>query len=52
MSAYVNASVGVLALPNMVTAGAGHRIGWPLLGELLFADRAGFGYHVSHNLGS
>jgi hypothetical protein len=41
-----------LALPNMVAAGAGHRIGWPLFGELLFTDRARFCHHVGHNLGS
>jgi hypothetical protein len=36
----------------MMAAGAGHGIGRTLLGELLFANWAGFRHHVSHNLGS
>jgi hypothetical protein len=48
----IRAAHEVLALPNMFTAGARHRVGRPLLGELLFADWARFGHHIGHNLGS
>ena len=42
----------VLARPNIFSAGAVHGIGRLLLSELLFADWAGFGHHVGHNLAS
>lgn len=42
----------MLALPNMFTAGAVHRIGRLLLGQLPFADWAGFGHYISHDLAS
>jgi hypothetical protein len=46
------ASGKVLARPNIFSAGAVHRIDRLLLRELPFADRAGFGHYVGHNLAS
>jgi hypothetical protein len=42
----------VLALPNMLAAGAVHGIGRLSLGELLFAHWAWFSNYVRHTLGS
>ena len=42
----------VLARPNIFSAGAVHGIGRLLLRELQFADRAGFGHYVGHDLAS
>ncbi len=41
-----------LALPDMFAAGALHAIGRPSFGQLLFANRARFGHHISHGLNS
>jgi hypothetical protein len=41
---------GVLARPNIFFAGAVHGIGRLLLSELPFADWAGFGHYVGHDL--
>lgn len=41
-----------LALPNMFTAGAAHRIGRVLLGQLPFTDWPGFGHYICHDLAS
>ena len=37
-----------LSLPDMIATGARYGVGGFLLGELLFADRAGFRHRVSH----
>jgi hypothetical protein len=37
-----------LSLPDMIATGARYGVGGLLLGELLFADRAGFRHRVSH----
>jgi hypothetical protein len=42
----------VLARPTIFSAGAVHGIGRLLLHELPFADRAGFGHYVGHDLAS
>ncbi len=42
----------VLARPNIFSAGAVHRLGRLLLGELLSADWAGFGHYVGHDFTS
>ena len=45
-------SGAVLARPNIFPAGAVHSISRFLLGELLFADWAGFGHYADHDLAS
>ena len=42
----------VLARPNIFSAGAVHRIDRLLLREWPFADWAGFGHYVGHDLAS
>ena len=39
-----------LSLPNMLAAAARYGFGRLLLGQLRFADGAGFSHHVSHDL--
>ena len=38
-----------LALPNVFAAGARNRVGRLLFGQLLFADRTGFGHYIRHS---
>ena len=45
-------STSVLARPNIFSASAVHSISRLFLGELLFADWAGFSHHVCHALAS
>jgi hypothetical protein len=48
----IHVTRAVLAGPNIFSAGAVHRIDRLLLRELPFADWAGFGHYVGHDLAS